>query len=186
MGKVSNLNGKSVRYGTFRRWFGSFVAIGLCTMNSVGANDSVDAVKHWGTTVAGFRAFVALPKQAYAPTEAVIVSVGIKNDSKQPLILVSTDPRTDWDLQVWNDAGALVANTAYGRALQALGEDRLRRVTINLGADEVDIAQFNINRRFDITLPGTYRVMVKRQVLATDGGGLAMVESGVASFRVVE
>ena len=100
----------------------------------------------------------------------ILVELTTTNNLSHPLKLGKTNPGSEYQMDVRDEQGQPVAQTALYKNLQN-PEFVFRSTTQILKPRESAKEQFNIAEFFDFTKPGTYSVQVQRLVPRQYGSG---------------
>lgn len=113
-----------------------------------------------------------------APLEPVWIKATLQNTTKNPIIVEQGPASADFQVQVRTEDRRLVPLTSFGKALATLkakeeGGDGSKRVRINLNPGQEVSGYYQVDRQYDMTLGGAYRIRVSRPYSDSKGGGVA-------------
>ncbi len=143
----------------------AFVAAGF---SSAQANDTSEKTeecrREWGTAVDGQAVSIATNKSTYSPEEAITLNVVVKNIGQADVHFIEAMPLLMYTLTVVLPSGKEAPLTLYGKQATENWKDgsMSRRV---LRPSEESIVNFALSRHFDLSLPGTYTIAVRRSVV---------------------
>lgn len=124
-------------------------------------------------------------EEMYIPGEPILLKVLVRNKTEKAFLLVDTRrPERDYKFDVRNEEGESVALTKDGEDL-VNNTAIFRRVAVEIKPGEEVQHSFTINKLFEMSVPNTYSVTVKRAIRGQDGQPLAEVISNTVKIKVV-
>lgn len=139
--------------------------------------------QEWGSVAEGFQLSIQLERELVRLPEPVIVSVTLKNISKETLSVLGSSSRQDYEIIVKDNQGVSIPLTKYGKILRDSAEE-FQLVTLKVKSQEEIQVKLVINRICDITTSGTYFITVKRNVFRRNGKGMAEVISNTIKVKI--
>jgi hypothetical protein len=143
-----------------------FVAIVLFPVIAIAQNEPkaahLDAKREWGKAVEGQALSIATEKTVYAPGERVVLNVAFKNVG-QKIVFIGVDYFFNSNsVKVMFADGKDVPLTSYGKlyAKRKGGSG----FTFDAKPGEYLHIEIELNRMFDMTLAGKYRISVQRNI----------------------
>ncbi|HEX5733475.1 MAG TPA: hypothetical protein VF131_11635 [Blastocatellia bacterium] len=129
--------------------------------------------------------FVQTEEEMYIPGEPILLKVVVRNNTQNTIFIVDTrNPARDFKFDVRNEEGESVALTKDGEDL-VNNTAIFRRVAVEIKPGKEVEHSFTINKLFEMTVPGTYSVTVKREIRGQDGHPLGEVTSNTVKIKVV-
>lgn len=156
---------------------------GLSVMAQEGNPKNRGEETHWGESREGFSMTIILAKKEVDAGMPVFVTVSVKNVSTEDLRLVETNPKADFTFVIKDHEGKQVNELEYQKKLHEYQEILRRKVAMVSAGQQVDY-RFNLSRRFDMSLEGTYTVQAHRQVLKLKGQGTVLLSSNVETVII--
>lgn len=138
-----------------------------------------------GMVSEGFQLSAQLEKEWVGPCEPVILIVTLKNVSEKVLSLADSRPERDYEIVVKDEQGEETPLTTYGKNLMD-SAGVFRRVLLKMNAGQELQNRLLINRIYDMSISGTYSIIVKRNVFRQDGKGFAEVISNTIKVEITE
>ena len=124
-------------------------------------------------------------EEMYIPGAPILLKVVVRNNTEKPFLLVDTRrPERDFQLGVRDEEGQSVALTKEGEGL-VNNTAIFRRVAVEIKPGEKVEHSFTINKLFEMTVPGTYSVTIKREIRGQDGHPVGEVTSNTVRIKVV-
>ena len=140
-----------------------------------------------GSLTNDYQVCIRLDKKEFTPVEPILLHVTVSNRLDRGRLLPSGHPDSRYEISVFRAESGSVPRTAYGEAFlsQARRDRHLR--TMGIRANDTITESFILNRFFDLSMPGTYEVSVRRRISEADSGPRAVfAESGVLTFTILE
>jgi hypothetical protein len=122
----------------------------------------------WGEEVEGFRLSIAVDEDEFTPDQPIFLRVTLKNVGSDKIQVEKVGSIRSYKMAV------LLPRTEKQAPLTLRGKRLLesplaKATSFGLAADEEATDTIHLNRVFDMTLSGTYKVTVKRMVPKRDG-----------------
>ena len=137
----------------------------------------------WGTAVKGQAISIATEKVTYAPEEAIVLNVVLKNVGQDDVLVVAMIPLGMYRLTVLLPGGKEAPLMLRGKIVYAnRGDGSRSRLMLKPG--EQRRVKFALSRLFDFSLAGEYTVFVQRNVLK-GGKDLSMSKATSNTLKVM-
>lgn len=141
----------------------------------------------WGDVSAGFQLMAHADKEQVNRGDAISIKITIKNSSREVLRLIETSAEKDYRIDIENQYGQQISLTEYGRHIRKLANEGtdFRLVGVKLKPGEKRENVVDVSKLYDLTVPGTYRITVKRTVQAKGREGTAEVVSNKIEINTI-
>ena len=126
-----------------------------------------DMKEEWGEETEGYTISIATDKENYLPGEMITLSVKLKNMSEGDTKILLVAKFASYQIEVVLPTREQAPLTLYGKKMLEASQSFVRAV-VPLKAGEEIGTSFNLNRFFDMTLSGEYRISVSRKVWERD------------------
>jgi hypothetical protein len=124
----------------------------------------------WGDAREGFALSMILDQKEVKAGLPVILTVIIKNVSRESLPLLETQTELDFDFIVLDESGKNVNELKYQKELLKIPIFRLIKITYL--PEQMKEYKFFLNRRFDMSVIGKYKIQARRKVYKIKGEGV--------------
>jgi hypothetical protein len=126
----------------------------------------------WGSTVNGMALSIATEKDKYALGEEILLNVLLKNVGDKEASLWEEAPAYSYKPSVLLPDGKACPLTPFGKSLLRDDSQGISSSSIRLKSGEMACVEFVMNRLYDFTRNGKYKVSVRRiNVLSPKGDG---------------
>lgn len=143
----------------------------VLTLSDDASADAPSRVGEWGSVTEGFQVMIEVSPAVVPSRAPVLVTVATRNVSSGSLILRASGSIFDYRITIEDESGTRVPTQRH--RLPAA-----EQVEHELQPGEELVHQLDLNRRYDLTVPGEYTIVVERTVPRQDGeGGRARVTS---------
>ena len=163
-----------------------YVVLG-CVISFAHAQQSEpSAIASQSDIVGGMQLFVKLDRNIYSPADKIFLELVLTNTTDNAVIITSDIPEIVYEINMnYVDDMRPAKRTQYGdylidrarmsssKPMQVPGHGHIKQSII-------------INRIYDMTLPGTYRINVHREIGLPDGGTARSVKTDELSVVVYE
>ena len=155
------------------------------------ARDGTAASLEWGQQSGSFRLSISADKDRYDPSDTVRVKAILKNvtdhpsrvELMRPLLMYNIDVRLA--MPEWLPWKAHAALTEFGRKLHNPGVGGVVGVEMKPGIETVH--ELELNKVFDMTVPGDYRVTFScKQPLRSAGDPSVVVTSNDITVTILK
>jgi hypothetical protein len=177
----------------FVLWTASSAALALTQPSRVEATNPPHAnkQKQAAGSAAGFRLTVEYPEAPVSASDSILVMVALQNATNQPLSYIERLGAMDLDVSVTDEKGQVCPLTRYGKWAKELRDAPVsgRRFLQPLDPQEATEWPIRLDRLYDMTLAGTYTVVVSRAVPPHEAVGnhrmaVAAVDVACEPFKV--
>lgn len=141
------------------------------------------AEKEWGPSVGGMAVSIAADKAAYDPGERIRLSVRCKNVGQKAITVMEYGPPMDHRLLVSSSNGQPVPMTLLGKRAVRDYEPAARNF-FELKPGEESVAEFELDRIFDLSVHGAYTVTVDRYLWNEDRVANRLTKTVVGANRI--
>ncbi len=145
--------------------FANASVLPICVMADSKSGEKIGAESKtaWGEATDGLAISIVTPRAVYGPHERIVLTISLKNVSNDDKRIGQTSPLTLYDVEVLAPGKNKTPFTSYGKnRLENSREAGVRGSVLRPG--EVTSVDIDLNRLFDLTLPGPYTVSVQRVV----------------------
>jgi len=125
--------------------------------------DDEAAKRTWGKVVQGQAVSIVVKKSVYAPEEQIGLSICFKNLGHEDVQVVQANTLRVYQVDVILPDGNDAPITLYGKSAFERDEQSQRTV-ITLKPNEQQCVELELNRLYDLSLAGRYKVVVHREV----------------------
>jgi len=139
----------------------------------------------WGPETNGCVMSIKAEKEEIPACERIIIKIYIKNVGETRLPIVERDIYRDITFNIEDEKGKVASLTSFGNKMMKPSTVITRGGFDLQSGDEVDY-QKSINRIYDMTCLGEYKITAKRNILKRDEkGNLVKDENGYVEVEVV-
>jgi hypothetical protein len=139
----------------------------------------------WGEITEGLAISISTIKPGYKKGEAISLNIAMKNFDEDPVPIVVRSIWIDYAIKVLFEHTTEIPKSTYAlQKIEAAGEGR--RATSELKPGEILHESLELTKAYDMTVPGTYTVIVSRETYQK--GKLdryAVVKSNELTIKVV-
>ena len=137
--------------------------------------------KQWGKQVEGYELSLSTEKNEVLPDEPIFVRIALRNSGESDATIVRLPFLPFCKIEVRSAKDEIAPLTLFGKSASKL----FSVMTQPLAKGDEFVVIVQLNRLYDMTLPGRYKVTATRTVWRRDGsGGTAGVVSNTIEVRV--
>lgn len=140
----------------------------------------------WGEAQGGLRVSIATDKSHCVQGTAIELRIEAENVSAETRHLIVMNETTDFDLQVTLPTGEPAPLTLYGQQRRRQATAGLFRSRTIAPGDSCVIRTMRLNAYYDMSLTGTYRIVVRKPIGSQDDPTKTLIlESRPITFDVL-
>jgi hypothetical protein len=133
----------------------------------------------------GFALTATTTKKEFSPCEPIMVEIALSNATSQALSLECFGTKNDYDEHVLDKGGREVPATQLGVASQIKRFGGGGRIMATIQPGNALRGYVTINQIFDMSLPGSYSIVIERAVPKQTGEGRVTLKSFPIEIEVL-
>ena len=116
----------------------------------------------WGMTTEDLAISIYVAKLQYKVCESIVLNLALKNAGDTPTPIVVRSAWSDYTLKVYREGFAEIPKTPYAvRKIEAASAGS--RATTELMPGEVQTTSLDLDKGFDMSVPGLYKMIATRE-----------------------
>lgn len=132
------------------------------------SNTNMPDHREWGKEVAGYELSISTVKTNYVSGEPVNLKISIKNVGTNSVIIAETYPASIYDASV-TLANKTVLEPSLDLKKMRESSGSLSQQTCNPGGEAVSQLDYQLDKVYDLSRSGVYKVFLTRELLDTCG-----------------